>query len=268
LQKRRALKARREPVISYTPITSTLVRETEDLMKQARPHYPFDAWRRRPPANPTALFDLMRRNDVDWKRSIAGPSASMPASLPAVRRVSIEREFNQYLSSLVGDAVTLRVLTSGVLEYDRPVSYFEAPNLDSHDSARVRWAYGPLVTERVDCDSGSTLPLSFSWRDREGKVLLRKPVSVKDALAVVQRQVADDERGRDWRWGPSYDTAVAGDLCRIYGQLKANETPSAEPQEVSREALPFGLTAQRLAQETTPEAMLLVIRAAWRNGQP
>lgn len=270
LKKRRTQMARKvQPLLASKPITTDLAAESDALMSVARPHFVVNAPNQLPPTTAEAVFDRLRQQYAEWRKSVAGPTAAMPG--PAItNREDVERKFNAYLQKESSGAMGgLRVLPGDVLEYARSVRAFELPDLSSKEESRAAYAESARMVSRLDCVSGWVLPISAEWRDDQGNLLLTKRMSAQDTARAVERANGEgsDDMIWDLRWGPRGNATLGGVLCRALARLKAN----AEPQDSSDDtqaALIGGLTAERLAQERTPEAMLFAIRTAWRNSVP
>jgi len=271
LKKHRAHSARTvQPLLSSKPIITDLAAESDALMGRARPHYVVNAPHQRPPATAETVFGRVRQQWAQWRQSVIGPAAATP-SLAAPNGADIERQLSAYSQQATpSDIGSVRVLPGDVLEYVRPARFMELPELSPKDESRVVNMRRASVTIRVDCASGLALPMSVDWRDDDGKVLLTKPTSVIDATTAVQHAGDADSRDSTWdlRWGARGKATLAGQLCRTLTRLKANAAPADTPDDDAQAALLSRLTAERLAQESTPEAMLLAIRAVWRDSLP
>lgn len=268
LKARRARMARKvSPLITFKPITQDLAAESADLMGLARPNLTREALRLKPGMTAAALFDRMRRQYADWRRSVAGPHAG-PADPTTARRNEVERLFGSYLQQATAGRISaMRLLPSDVLEYSRALSFYEFPELRPGEAVRVGDAYRVARTERLDCQSGVVLPVAWVWRGRDEQVLLTRRASAEEAFGPIGAGYRDAGGGWDLRWGGWSDATLPGALCQALFRLKAGREPAGEPTE-ERTSAPFGLTAQRLMQQGTPEAMLLAIRAAWRADLP
>lgn len=275
LKRHRARSARTvQPLLSSKPITTDLAAESDALMGRARPHYDLNAPHERPPATAEAVFDRLRQQYAEWRKSVVGPTAAQSGQA-ITNGVEIERQFNTYMLQATSGAIgAVRVLPGDVLEYTQQARFAQLPDLSAKEEARIANMRRAFMTSRLDCVSGRVLPMSVDWRDDEGQVLLTKRISASDVIKAVQRG-ADDVLSDDWsgpragwdlRWGARDKVTLAGKLCRTLTRLKAGAPPADAPED-AQDAL-FRVTAERLVQESTPEAMLLTIRAAWRDSLP
>lgn len=272
LRAARARKARAPlPLISAAPITKDLQADSDTLMALTRKRFDLDAIAKRTSTTARAVFEQLQVQDQQWRRSIAGPAVPAPG-LPPARLAAVQAQLDTLLQRKRANAVGgIRLLARGAVEYESEATV----RLDALPPAQMaKTADVRVVTETVlaDCNSGVRVPLARHWRGHAHEVLLTQPVPPKVALAVVRLQLEDREPSDGWdmRRGAERDGSRAGAICRLMARLAmglpTNEA-DAEPMEIDLTE-PFGVKAEQLARETTPEGLLLRLRAAARAQRP
>ncbi len=256
LKQRTASLRKKQPLISSTRITADLAKDTSELLKLRNLNFDFDALQKKSPASAAALFDQLRLQYVAWRKSINKQHA--PAAIDAARDAQTLREVNAALKNYALPVGGLRKLEGSVIEFEEP---WAPPYGYRLPDAAMQATFATIVV-RADCVSGMHVPLATNWLDADGKILLRESVTGKEALAELKRDYGSNHQFAPDVWQRQTAGMVVMPATLPYCALIHRAT---YPQAASGpdDGLPLGLTREVIAQEKTPEAMLLKVRAAW-----
>ena len=251
-QQRAMAAAKVQPLWSDRPLTDVLSNDTDALMAQSRLRYDLARFRKQPQTPASAMFADLRAQYGRWKKSING--AYVPPGTPAVADdKALLLKANEEIAALRLPMVSIKRISGAVVEHAMPVEDFSASRSDQ----------GMLLeTALTDCNYGISVPIKRQRLLDAGNLRPAPALSSKAVLADIEKRYGNEEYSD--APGPfdghQLEAGAAG-ICELIDKLRRPQALAPEAQG----ALPFGITREKLEQQPSTEAMLLVIRAARRQ---
>lgn len=251
------------PLISHKPLTEALVNESEKLFERAQLRYDVQAIQRRNPASALSVFDQLRQQYITWRQAIYKPYDALSAS--RTPSLQVQTAVRERMKKMSGSTDTVRMIGNGIIEYTLRMQigwHEEVPK-------KAAVAYSRRLTVRADCDSGVSMPLEQAWYDERDQLLLRTAFTARNAIKYAQETFAHQTQNEINLWLGMEDYAVASEVCALAARASRTQAGQLTQEGRGEHSEPLDsserLSVAQLAQEKTPEAMLLKIRALLRE---